>query len=241
MPTHLYCLLAAGSDSAPPPDLPEVRALVVGTIVAWVSTTPDDKLSRQARRAAQLVVEHDRVIGRALDRGVAPVPATLADPYPTDDAVVDDVSRRSSEIMESIRRTDGAVEMAIILSSRPDEEPTEGPEARGPGRAYLERLRDQPARLTAAADEIDRRLATLVLASSRRPELSSLGLSHLVRRNDIDAYRNLALGAAAASYRMVVDGPRAPYSFVAFSPRLDDRPAEAFPRHETGKLGREKK
>jgi hypothetical protein len=241
MPTHLYCLLAAESDSAPPADLPQVRALVVGGIVAWVSATPDEKLSRQARRAAELVVEHDRVVARALARGVTPVPATLADPYPSDAALIDDVSRRSTEILESLRRADGAVEMAIILSSRPEEESTEAPATQGPGRAYLERIREQPARLIAAADDLDRRLAPVVLGSSRRPEPGRLGLSHLVPRRDVEAYRGLALQAAAVSYQMVVDGPRAPYSFVAFSPRLGDHPAEASHRHETGRLGREKK
>src|SRR5512140_1546464 len=170
MPTHLYCLLAAESDSAPPGDVPGVRALVVGPVVAWVSTTPKAVLTRDARHAAHEVMEHDRVIGRALARGVTPVPATLADPYESDAAVTDDVGRRSAEIMELVHRVEGMVEMAVVLAPRPEaREPASVP-ASGAGRAYLERLRDQSAILVAAADDIDRRLGSIVVATARRSE-----------------------------------------------------------------------
>ena len=150
MPTHLYCLLPAGSDSAPPEladSLPsaerlpraargEVRALRVGGIVAWVASTTEAHLTREGRRAAAEAVRHDRVIAHALARDITPVPATLADPYPDDAALTADIGNRTAEIVESLDRVAGAVEMAVILAPRDsDVETVEAPAAAGgPGR-----------------------------------------------------------------------------------------------------------
>jgi Gas vesicle synthesis protein GvpL/GvpF len=230
MPTHLYCLLPAGSDSTPPlaDSLPPaerggaaVRALRVGGIVAWVASTAESRLTREGRRAAAEAVRHDRVIARALARGVTPVPATLADPYPDDDALIAGIGGRTAEIVKSLDRVAGAVEMAVILAPRDSGgEIAETPVAAGgPGRQYLERRRDLPARLAAAADEIDERLRPIALDSSRRADKDRVGLSHLIRRADVDRYRAIAVAHLSERYRIVVDGPRAPYSFAAFSPR----------------------
>jgi hypothetical protein len=227
MPTHLYCLLPAGSDSAPP-ELADasaaVRGLRVGGIVAWVASTTEPRLTREGRRAADAAVRHDRIIAHALSRGVTPVPATLADPYPSDAALVDDVGSRIEEIVASLGRVSGAVEMAVILAPREaGRESVDQPAAPGgPGRQYLERQRDLPARLAAAADDIDERLRPTALASSRRADKDRVGLSHLVRTADVDLYRAIAVAQLSDRYRIVVDGPRAPYSFAAFSPRQTD-------------------
>jgi hypothetical protein len=237
MPTRLYCLLPAGSDSAPPEladNLPklapseargaqqgDVRALRVGGIVAWVATTTETRLTREGRRAATEAVRHDRVIALALARDITPVPATLADPYPDDAALIADVGGRTAEIAKSLDRVAGAVEMAVILAPR--DSGSEAVEAQaaasGPGRQYLERRRELPARLAAAADEIDARLHPIALDSSRRADKDRVGLSHLIRRADVDRYRALAVAHLSDHCRIVVDGPRAPYSFAAFSPR----------------------
>jgi len=220
MPTHLYCLLPAASDSAAPAvgEGAAVRALHVGGVVAWVASTTENRLVREGRRAAGEAVRHDRVIAQALARNVTPVPGTLADPYPDDAALVADITSRTAEIVESFSRVAGAIEMAVILAPRQggSEEPPDV--SGGPGRRYLERQRDLPARLTAAADDIDQRVGTLALATSRRTDKDRVGLSHLVRRGDVERYRSVTLSAASDRYRLLVDGPRAPYSFAAFSP-----------------------
>ncbi len=233
MPTHLYCLLPAGGDSAPPPSdrlsraergVITVRALAVGRVVAWVASTPESRLTREGRRAAGEAVRHDRVIAQALARDITPVPATLADPYPSDAQLAADVGSREGEITEALDRIAGSVEMAVILGASgsdgdSDEEPAS---SGGPGRTYLERKRDLPARLSAAADDIDRGLGEIARASSRRTDRDRIGLSHLVWRADVDRYRSFALAFLSTGYRIVVDGPRAPYSFAAFSPRQID-------------------
>jgi hypothetical protein len=218
MPTHLYCLLPSGSDAAPPTEL-GARAIEVAGVVAWVGSTDDARLSREGRKAATRALEHDRVVGTALARGVTPVPATLADPYPTDDALRADLTARRDELSRSLERIDGMVEMAVLLAERDDAAPAHSDAA--PGRAYLERIRDLPARLGSSGDEIDRRVGPLVAGAARRAGSDRLGLSHLVRRKDVDAYRSAVLGAVSGAIRMVVDGPRAPYSFAAFSPKIE--------------------
>lgn len=229
MPTRLYCLLPAGSDTAAPgaDGLPQpergapTRTLRVGDLVAWVASTTEARLTREGRRAAAEAVRHDRVIAQALAREITPVPATLADPYPDDDAVAADVESRTAEIVEALGRVAGAVEMAVIVAQREPDPVVDGDQtsAGGPGRRYLERRRDLPVRLSATADEIDDRLRPLALASTRRADKDRVGLSHLILRADVDRYRTLAVARLSDRYRIVVDGPRAPYSFAAFSPR----------------------
>lgn len=205
----------------PPAGADGVRALTVGDIVAWVATTADARVAREGRRAAAEAVRHDRVIAHALARNVTPVPATLADPYLDDAELCADVASRSLEIRDSLRRIGDAVEMAVILAPRdadPDPDAEVDP-ASGPGRRYLERLRDLPSRLSAAADDIDQRLLEVAVDTRRRTDKDRVGLSHLVRRPDVQLYRSIAMSCISDRYRFVVDGPRAPYSFAAFSPR----------------------
>src|SRR2546430_666096 len=113
-----------------------------------------------------------------------------------------------------------SVEMAVLLAARaPDvEEDAERPG--GPGRRYLERQRDLPSHLAGAANAIDDRLRQIALASSRRVDSQRVGLSHLIRRADVDRYRSIAVASISEPFRLVVDGPRAPYSFAAFSPSV---------------------
>lgn len=233
MPTHLYCLLPSGSDVSPPSAAPPIRILEIGEVVAWVGDSSGDRLPRDTNRAAVEAVEHDRVIGHALASGVTPVPASLADPYASDANARTDIERRITEIRSSLAMIAGNLEMATIIAVGTVPVISSGSSAgSGRGRAYLEHLRDLPARATAIADSVERRVEKIALASSRRAEGGRVGLSHLVNRNQVDAYRTAALGVMAEGHRILVDGPRAPYSFAAFSPQ---RPGtEAGPIPPTG-------
>jgi len=241
MPTHLYCLLAAGSDATPPTNVGvDVRALVVGDVVAWVSTVDTDRLTREGRAAASEAVRHDRVVSQALARNITPMPATLADRYAADADVVADVAGRSVEVKAALQRIAGLVEMAVIIAPATHTADQKAEEvAGGPGRKYLEQLRDRPSRLNDVASRIDTAVESISRDTRRRVERDRIGLSHLVRLADIDPYRTLVLGFASGDYRLVVDGPRAPYSFASFVPNrpaLRDEPSG----HETGRLDREK-
>lgn len=225
MPTHLYCLLLAGGDSARPPAGESIRVLEANGIAAWVADAEADRLPRDRTSAARYVVEHDRVIGLALMRGITPVPALLTDPYASDSDVLADVSRRTPEILASLSKVAGAVEMAVILAIDTESDIAKSlAPSQAPGRAYLERLRGLPVQAEALSDRIEARLRPLAVASDRRSQGTRVSLSHLIRREDMHAYRTAALTFVSPAYRMIVDGPRPPYSFAAFSPSLSADP-----------------
>lgn len=224
MPTHLYCLLPATTDAVPPAS---VRVLAIADgLIAWVSDSSSPRLSRDARDAARATVEHDRVVGAALAQGVTPVPALLADPYEADAEATVDVAMRSNEILEALERISGRVEMTAIVAMN-DATPAAAP---GRGRAYLEQLRSQPSRAAAIADRLAAGLQGVAGQPVRRADGGRVAISHLVGRASVQDYRSRALAFAGDGYRIVIDGPRAPYSFAAYSPRkgfLKDQPASA--------------
>ena len=213
MPTHLYCLLPRGSSAAPPAGIRVVDAKVA---LAWAGDANSPRLSRDARDAARATVEHDRVIGSALAQGLTPLPASLADPYDDDASMVADIDSHSQVMEPAFAAIAGMVEMTTIVAMQ---DATPGADTPGRGKAYLEQLRSMPARVGAIADRIAAALKHMSTDMRRRDDAGKVALSHLVPRHAIDLYRTAALAQAGDGYRLVVDGPRAPYSFVLFSPR----------------------
>lgn len=213
MPTHLYCLLPAASELALPP---AVRLLAARGIVAWVGDTPDVRLSRDARDAARATIEHDRVVSAALAQGVTPVPASLADAFAGDADAIADLAVHHTAIMDALALVHERVEMTTLIAM---DDGTPAPGAEGRGRAYLEQLRSQPTRAAGVADRIADALRALAGPERRRLSGGRAALSHLIVRGDIDRYRQEALRHAGEGYRIVIDGPRAPYSFALYSPR----------------------
>ena len=214
MPTHLYCLLPAGS-SATPPESPPIRRVEMAGLVAWVADADAPRLSRDVRDAARATLEHDRVVNAALSQGITPVPAMLADPYASDEEAVRDIEAHAAQITAGLADVGDRVEMTVIVGVVDSPPPAS---VEGRGRAYLEQLRSLPSRAASAADRIEKSLQAFG-GSRRRADGGRVGLSHLVSRSAVEQYREAALRQAAEGFRLVIDGPRAPYSFAAFSPR----------------------
>jgi hypothetical protein len=212
MPTHLYCLLPAGSSVTPPAP---VRAIAVRSGVAWVSDVESPRLSRDARDAARATVEHDRVVSVALAQGVTPVPASLADPYLDDAEMTSDVDAHAAEIQAAFPALDGMVEMTTIIAIHDETPPADMPNR---GRAYLQQLRSLPDRAADVAARVERGMAQFSSAR-KRGDGGRVALSHLISRSLEPVYRAAATAMAGDGYRIVVDGPRAPYSFGVFAPR----------------------
>ena len=226
MPTHLFCLLPARSKVIAP-TTPAVRVLTAGAVVAWVEDASAPKLSRDARDATRATIKHDRVVTVALAQGVTPVPALLADPYEDDVAAVADIASHVHDIDAALDQVHGMVEMTVVIGMN-DSPPA--PDAAGRGRAYLEQLRSLPDRAAAIADRLTAELQEIGGTPRRRAEGGRVGLSHLILRTRVDDYRRLAQSQAGTGYRIVIDGPRAPYSFARFSPRkgvVGDAPSAA--------------
>jgi hypothetical protein len=214
MPTHLFCLLPARSKLVAPA-APAVRILAAGPVVAWVENASAATLSRDARDAARATVEHDRVVGAALVQGVTPVPALLADPYEDDASALADVASHTGEIEAALDRVHGMVEMTVIIAMN---ESPPAADADGRGRAYLEQLRSLPERAAAIADRVAAAVSEIGGAPRRRAEGGRVGLSHLILRTRVEDFRRLAQQQVGVGFRIVIDGPRAPYSFARFSP-----------------------
>jgi hypothetical protein len=193
-----------------------IRVVDATIALAWVSDTHQAKLSRDARDAARATVEHDRVIGSAIAQGVTPIPASLADPYDDDASMLADLSRREKEIELAFEMVAGKVEMTTIIALN-DVAPAE--DAPGRGTAYLEQIRSAPARAASIADRIANSQHAEFGEARRRGERGNVALSHLIPRDRIDRYRTLTLAQSGRGYRIVVDGPRAPYSFALLSPQ----------------------
>ena len=223
MPTHLFCLLPARSNLVAPAT-PQVRVLTVSGVAARVADAKAPRLSRDARDAARATLEHDRIVGAALMQGVTPVPALLADPYDDDASASWDIASNDASIEAALARVHNMVEMTVIIGVS-DTPPS--PATAGSGRRYLEQLRSLPARAAAIADRVADALRDAAGEPRRRGEGGRVGLSHLILRTRIDDYRRLAQSQTGAGYRIVIDGPRAPYSFARFSPRHGILPDEA--------------
>ena len=224
MPTHLYCLVPARSELRLPPT---IRLLVAGDVAAWVASSTASSLSRDAREVGRATVEHDRVVSAALAQGVTPVPVSLADPYPDDSAASRDVAAHSAAIARALERIRDLVEMTTIVTLTDAAPPAD---AAGRGRAYLEQLQSQRARIGAIADRIAAELRTTAGDARRRGDGSTAALSHLIPRDAVEAYHDRVISLAGQGFRILIDGPRAPYSFTRFSPRqgiLDDGTASA--------------
>jgi hypothetical protein len=228
MSTHLYCLLPAASSAAPPAG---VRAIRVGDLTAWVADTDTARVSRDARLAARNAVEHDRVVGFALSQDVTPVPASLADAYASDAELQADLLSHADSVHQALRTLGGFVEMTTIVAAR---ETPPAANAPGRGRAYLEQLKALPTRAGELADSIERALSRFG-SSQRRASGGRVAVSQLVGRAQVSEYRALAGRLAADGFTLVVDGPRAPYSFARFEPRRGLTPSSG---HDSGGLGR---
>lgn len=213
MPTHLYCLLPRGSSAAP---AAPVRVLDAGPAEAWVADTGEPLLSRDARVAARATIDHDRVVSGSLAQDVTPVPVALADPYPDDRAAVADVASHAEEIAAAFPAIAGMVEMTTIIALHDEPPPGDAP---GRGRAYIEQLRSAPARAAAIGDRIAKAMSRRFPDSTRRAVGSRIAISHLIPATAVEYYRETARSSEGDGYRIVVDGPRAPYSFAMFAPR----------------------
>jgi hypothetical protein len=192
-----------------------IRPLDAHVAVAWVSHPAEARLSRDAREATRAMIEHDRVVGGALAQGVTPIPASLADPYDDDDALLRDLSDHEREIAMAFPLIADKVEMTTIVALQ-DSPPA--PDVSSRGTAYLEQIRSAPIRVAEIAGRIADSLEPRFAVSHRRSADGRFAISHLLAPDAIESYRTIALASSGKGYRVVIDGPRAPYSFCLFAP-----------------------
>ena len=235
MPTYLYCLVSAAEAMEPPSvrgiDGGGVRVLPAGTLEAWVSTIATS--SPPATVAAAR--EHDAVVSAALATGRTPLPARFGQSWPSDAACVASLTQRAAELELLVRRVAGLVEMTVCVavggrraagSAAPTSPPRAARRHAAPGRAYLRQLRARADRerelrtvLEVLRARVSRALGPLsrgeVAEIRRNGEWLALSISYLVERGGEAQFRRTVDELAReAATRLVIAGPRAPYSFA---------------------------
>jgi hypothetical protein len=232
MPTYLYCLVPGADGEESAPATPHgigggaVRVLPVGTMEAWVSTI--DESSPPA--TVEAIREHDAVVSAALATGRTPLPARFGQSWPSDASCVASVRQRAGELEPLLRRIAGLVEMTVctLLPGMPaaTRVSATAPRDGAPGSAYLRRLRaraDRERRLRGALEALRARVSRALGPLSRgevaeirgSDEALALSVSYLVERDREAQFRRAVDEVAReAAARLVVAGPRAPYSFA---------------------------
>jgi alkylhydroperoxidase/carboxymuconolactone decarboxylase family protein YurZ len=227
---YLYCFLRATAE--PPPHLlgidgSPVRVVDLDGLVAWVSDTAGPAVMATPERARQ----HDGVVRAALERET-PLPARFGQVITDETALGDAVSSRRSAFEAALKHVAGAVEMTVRMLM-----PSQGKSAGGDpmkdvdnptttGRDYLERVaavQRQERNLLAEEGIVRGRVSSAVRGLVRAESFAGAAqgssmatLSHLVPRENVEAYRSalLVLRDETPALAIMVSGPWAPYSFT---------------------------
>lgn len=227
MAIYLYCVLRATRE--PPDDLlgidrSPVRAVDLGGLGAWVSDLATTPVVASPTRAQS----HDRVVRAALE-SETPLPARFGQVVPTEAELRTLLSERREALESALKRVDGAIEMTVRMlvpaSTSDSAAHAVGETGKGRGHEYLERVaalqrqeRNVLAKAGIVRDRVSSAVGRLVRAESFSGAVAGSSLatvSHLVPRENIDAYRNalLALRSEDPALAIMVSGPWAPYSF----------------------------
>lgn len=239
---HLYCIVPNARRGAVPPtpglsgvSSGRVRALPLGDFSVWVSD-----VDRELPIRIDGVKAHDAVVEAALATGSTPVPARFGQRFDDDEACVAALERHGAFVAQLLAMVHGRVEMTLLVAPSTrrmlrDLEPvipiTTPSSERGPGRTYLESLRskeDSTRQVRDGATALAERISSAVEPFVQRTathqavtRLPMLTVSHLIGRVAIDEYRTTAQAVpTGAELRLLVIGPRAPYSFCTL--KADD-------------------
>jgi hypothetical protein len=230
MSLHLYGVLEADAHpdaSTPGLDGQAVRTLAVHGRCAWVSDVTVARLEATPQRLR----EHDAVLRGAIAAGYSVIPSLFGRLHASEAALTAALEARSAAFDSAMALVRGRVEMSLLVlpsGARPEPEPDDSREIRGPGHEHLRHiknqmhgeriLRDSAAEL---ANSVTRVLSGVYVAErvveNPAPPIL-MARAHLVARDDIARYLRAVktLSAAAGNaLRVAVRGPGAAYSFAA--------------------------
>ena len=229
MAIYLYCVLREARE--PPADLrgidaAQVRVVDLSGLGVWVSDVASTAVVATPERARQ----HDGVVRVALE-DETPLPARFGQAVGGEEELVAVLKERRHALEAALAKVDGAVEMTVrmlVPAVVEDEGGSDAPAAGGAarGRRYLERLaalQREERNVLANAAIIRERVSSAVGELVRAQSFASAGagsslvtLSHLVPRENIEAYRGAlqTLRREDPALAIMVSGPWAPYSFT---------------------------
>jgi len=218
-----------------------VRTLVSGAVEAWVSDAPPRVVSMgpgAQQHIVTQVIAHNAVLDAALATDRTPIPARFGQRFDDDAALLRDIERQRARVLELLGHFAGSVEMGAIVAPtlrrtlaglQPVTPRMIDTAERGAGLRYLEKVRERHAateRTRADREQMAKRVSDVVSPlvraehrSEQEPRAAAgatLTLAHLVDRTRIGAYREAVASIVPdAGWRLIVTGPRAPYSFCA--------------------------
>ena len=233
MATYLYCVLSASG--LEPPAISgvggsDVRALSVNPAMAldaWVSTVSESAFRISGRELGAQALLHNAVVSAALESGSTPLPARFGSYFADDAACVSTLSAHGASLRETLQRLAGSVEMSVLIvpprAAAATAKPLPMRDQPAAGRQYLEILRERSRRRESVQkllEEVITRIGAAVQDIVRdetrsRRTAGIISIAHLMPREDAERYREAIRRVTAPDgVRLIVGGPRAPYSFV---------------------------
>lgn len=218
MPSYLYGLVPGADRARLPDDLrglddARVRVTPCGPLGAIVSD-----LARAPAPRMDDVKRHDRVLRDAVAAGYTVIASRFGQTFGDDQALCREVNAHGAVAIRLFAAHDACVEMRILVPGAAvpaSPGPTPAPEAPGgPGRAYLERLRQQRAARTPAFS-IRAGIGAIVRAErvESLPGDAGVAVAHLVARPDLPAWHDAVARLPALATSRVI-GPLPLYSFA---------------------------
>lgn len=166
-----------------------------------------------------------------MSTGRTPLPARFGQRFADDAACLADIASRRASLEAAVSRVAGAVEMSVLLVARePEAAPvavdTSPSHATRPGHRYLDAVRARAAAEQRQREHVLDQIAAVqdsvrsLVRAGAPPEIGrgrvAGSIAHLVAPAHIAAYRTAAVASdVAPEFRVVVAGPRAPYSFCS--------------------------
>jgi hypothetical protein len=195
---------------------------------AWVATIEERSSFERTSDLATQALLHNDVVNAAMATGRTPLPARFGSRFADDAACAEHIIDKRDDLLRALARVADSIEIGVLIVPREPLAPKLSRPARtaaGPGRRYLESLRDharaeaeQRVRLEQIADRIASSVGNIVRSAVRSVDRRGvLSITHLVPRNEIERYRQRVEAAQAATnpdFRVVLGEPRAPYAFA---------------------------
>lgn len=218
---YLYGLVLGRSAHLVPAHITGVGAATLRVIAceeeglgALVST-----LDRAPQRASlDDVRAHDHALQSVVHHGSTAAAVRFGQTFASDDEIRRHVAEGGGRVARLLHQYDGCVEMRLLMALSPVKGSSATPDvadAVGPGRAYLERLKNSGAGERLEGLGLRDSLGPVVRAElvEELPLARGVVFSHLILRQDESAYRE-AISALPALAEASIVGPLALYSFA---------------------------
>jgi len=216
VPTYLYGLVRADRAKRVPDSLVGLRGSPVRTLKCNSLAALVGDVERVPPPSVDDVRAHDQVSQRAVEAGLTVIAVRYGQAFETDENCAIHVEERADRLVRVLNDYDGCVEMRILLPHGLAERQEAQPTTTGPGRAYLERVRTTMAKDVAGLALRDAIGAVVQLERvDALRKARGIAFSHLVRREDVQAYRDSVMALPGLAQAKIV-GPVAIYALPEY-------------------------